>query len=75
MAGFKAVGGVGGVSGEGKDVVFLLKSSRGHELKTFTVPSEKADEFAESIKTDEPNLRASLGETDPLRLIRVSQCF
>jgi hypothetical protein len=75
MAGFKAEGGVGVGSGDGKDVVFLLKSSSGKELKTFTVPSDRADDFAESIRTDEPNLRASLGETDPLRLIRVSQCF
>jgi hypothetical protein len=75
MAGFKADGGLGVGLGEGKDVVFLLKSSSGKELKTFSVPSGKADAFAEGIRSDEPNLRASLGETEPLKLIRVSQCF
>jgi hypothetical protein len=73
MAGFKADGGVGFVGGS--SVVFLLKSSSGKELKTYEVPSEKADEFAAGVQKDEPNLRESLGETEPLRLIKVSQCF
>jgi hypothetical protein len=74
MAGFKADGGIG-FGGGSVSVVFLLKSSSGKELKTFTVPSDKADEFEGSIRLDEPKLRESLGETEPLRLIKVLQCF
>jgi hypothetical protein len=75
MAGFKADGGVSfGDSGD-SSVVFLLKSSSGKELRTFTVPSEKADDFAEGVRSDELNLRESLGESEPLRLIKVSRCF
>jgi hypothetical protein len=63
--------------GDGADssVVFLLKSSSGEELKTCTVPSDKADAFVEGVRFDEPNLRESLGESEPLRLIKVSRCF
>jgi hypothetical protein len=75
MAGFKADGGVSFGEAAGSSVVFLLKSSSGKELKTFTVPSDQADAFAEGVRLDEPNLRESMGETDPLKLIKVSQCF
>jgi hypothetical protein len=53
----------------------MLKSSSGKELRTFTVPPEKADAFVEGVRSDEPNLRESLGESEPLRLIKVSRCF
>jgi hypothetical protein len=75
MAGFKAGGGVSFGEGGDSSVVFLLKSSSGQDLKTFLVPLEKADEFEAEVHSDELNLRESLGESEPLRLIKVSRCF
>jgi hypothetical protein len=75
MAGFKADGGVSFSDGGVTDVVFLLKSSEGKDLKTYKVPSDKADAFVAGIQAEEPSLRESLGEMGPLRLIRVSRCF
>jgi hypothetical protein len=74
MAGFKADGGVS-FNDSSTDVVFLLKSFSGKELKTYKVPSDKADVFAEGIKAEEPSLRDAAGEEEPLRLIKISRCF
>jgi hypothetical protein len=74
MAGFKGDGGVS-FNDSSSDVVFLLKSSGGKELKTYKVPSDKADAFVDGIKAEEPSLREAAGEKDPLRLIKISKCF
>jgi hypothetical protein len=74
MAGFKTDGGVG-LSSVADTVVFLLKSSGGNEIKTYQVPVDKADEFARSVQSDEPNLRKDAGEVEPLRLIKIQRCF
>lgn len=74
MAGFTVDGEIASIDASDA-VVFCLKSSSGKELKTYKVPSEKAEVFASSIKEEEPKLREEAGETDPLKLIRISRCF
>jgi hypothetical protein len=76
MAGFGTNGDVSvSETPSGGNVVFCLKSSKGKSLKTYSVPDDQAAQFEASISSDEPNLRQQLGETDPLRLIRISRCF
>jgi hypothetical protein len=74
MAGF-TVGGDVAVSDSADTVVFCLKSSSGREVNTYRVPKDKADEFERAMGAEEPMLRSGAGETDPLRLIRISRCF
>jgi hypothetical protein len=74
MAGFKSDGGVS-FGGSGGTDIFVLKSSTGTELKTYQVPVDQADAFQEKMKVEEVELRKSLGEVDPLRLIKISRCF
>jgi len=58
-----------------KVVVFCLKSSTGHEVKTYRVPEKFADVFVESLREEEPKLREEAGETEPLKLMKISMCF
>ena len=75
MAGFKTDGSVADVGVDGQNVVFCLKSESGRDIKSYKVPAGTADQFEEGIKAEEPKLREEAGETDPLRLLRISRCF
>ena len=71
--GFKTNGEVSAPANAGANVVFCLKSSSGKELKSYSVASDKADSFADMLQKEEPKLREEAGETDPLRLVRMSK--
>jgi len=74
MAGFTPDGGIKFQDVE-DSVIFHLQSSSGQDLKTYRVPSSKADEFQNGIQSEEKRLREEVGEKDPLCLIKISRCF
>jgi hypothetical protein len=75
VAGFKTDGTINFNSVDSGTVVLLLKSSAGREIKTWEVPASESDKFMASIQAEEESLRKGAGETDPLRLIKISKVF
>ena len=55
------------------EVIFLLKSSSGDLVKTFTVPVGNTDFFEESLKALEYRYRTKAGETNPLKIMKIER--
>jgi len=74
MPGFKVDGSLGSFGSMGS-VSFQIKSSTGREVRSVSIPSEKADDYESKwVAEEEPKIRAEVGESEPLHLIRISRC-